>query len=86
MSLNDSTCPASLSTWLVSRDALSWYFYLGVSASLYLHLDPVVSKAQVLQVGRSVALDGGEVMLQHVDDLWQLGVAPRKLPEEKHRG
>lgn len=49
--------------------------------SPYLHLDPVVSVAQVLQVGGGVGLDGGEVMLQHVDDFRQLGVTPRKLPE-----
>lgn len=54
--------------------------------SPYLHLDPVVSVAQVLQVGCGVGLDGGEVMLQHVDDLRKLGIAPRKLPEERQRG
>lgn len=46
----------------------------------HLHLDPVVSVTQVLQEGGGVGLHGGEVMLQHVDDLWQLGVAPGKLP------
>lgn len=54
-------------------------------SSPYLHLDPVVSVAQVLQVGGGVGLDGGEVMLQHVDDLWQLRVTPSKLPAEGQR-
>lgn len=53
--------------------------------SPYLHLDPVVSVAQVLQVGGGVGLDRGEVMLQHVDDLRQLRVTPRKLSEGKRR-
>ena len=48
--------------------------------SAYLHLAPVVSVAEVLQVGCSVSLDGREVVLQHVDDLRQLRVTPRKLP------
>lgn len=52
-----------------------------MSRQPYLHLDPVVPVTQVLQVGGGVGLDGGEVMLQHVDDLRQLGVAPGKLPE-----
>lgn len=52
-------------------------------AAPYLHLDPVVSVTQVLQVGGGVGLDGGEVMLQHVDDLRQLGVTPSKLPAGK---
>lgn len=51
--------------------------------SPYLHLDPVVSVAQMLQVGGGVGLDGGEVMLQHVDDLWKLRVTPGKLSEGK---
>ena len=54
--------------------------------SPYLHLDPVVSVAQVLQVGGGVGLDGGEVMLQHVDDLRQLWVAPCKFPVGKNKG
>lgn len=54
-------------------------------SSPYLHLDPVVSVAQVLQVGGGVGLDRGEVMLQHVDDLGQLGVTPSKLPDGKER-
>lgn len=53
--------------------------------SPYLHLDPVVSVAQVLQVGGGIGLHRGEVMLQHVDDLRQLGVTPRKLPDDKRR-
>lgn len=56
-----------------------------VSSSPYLHLDPVVSVTQVLQVGGGVGLDGGEVMLQHVDDLRQLRVTPSKLPVGKQR-
>lgn len=55
------------------------------ASSPYLHLHPVVSVAQVLQVGGGVGLDGGEVMLQHVDDLWQLRVTPRKLPEHRQQ-
>lgn len=54
--------------------------------SPYLHLDPVVAVAQVLQVGGGVGLYGGEVMLQHVDDLGQLGVTPSKLPAGRRRG
>lgn len=78
------------STWGVSHDCDVCLVIFTHTAALhvsspYLHLDPVVSVTQVLQVGGGVGLDGGEVMLQHVDDLRQLRVAPSKLPEGKER-
>ena len=56
---------------------------LGNTALAHLQFGPVVPVAQVLQVGGSVGLDRGEVVLQHVDHLRELGVAPRKLPSER---
>ncbi len=35
----------------------------------------------MLQIGGCVGLHGGEVVLQHVNHLCQLGVTPRKLPK-----
>lgn len=49
----------------------------------YLHLHFVVAKAQMLQIGRSICLDGWELVLQHVNDLWQLRITPGKLPTRK---
>ena len=54
--------------------------------SWYLHFDAVVSVTQVLEVGCSVGLDRGEVMLQHVDHLREIGVTPCKLPAEGGEG
>lgn len=53
-------------------------------ADTHFSLHPIVPVAQVLQVGGGVGLHRGEVVLQHVDHLRQLRVAPGKLPE-KHR-
>jgi len=44
----------------------------------HLTLDSIITKAQVLEVGSCVGLHRGEVVLQHVDYLCQLGVTPRK--------
>lgn len=52
----------------------------------YLHLHFVVAKAQVLQVGRGIRLHGRELVLQHVNDFWQLRVTPGKLPTWKRHG
>lgn len=46
----------------------------------YLSLDSIISEAQVLQVCGGVGLHRGELVLQHMNDLRQLGVTPGKLP------
>lgn len=46
----------------------------------HFRLDSIITVAQVLQVGGCIGLNGGEVVLQHVDHLRQLRVTPRKLP------
>ena len=46
----------------------------------YLSLDSIISEAQVLQVCGGVGLHRGELVLQHMNDLGQLGVTPGKLP------
>ncbi len=50
----------------------------------YLRFDLVVSEAEVLEVGSSIGLDWWELMLQHLDHLWQLWIPPAKLPTETH--
>lgn len=50
----------------------------------YLRFDLVVSEAEVLEVGSGVRLDWWELMLQHLDHLWQLGIPPAKLPADAH--
>lgn len=47
---------------------------------MYLRLDSIISEAQVLQVCGGVGLHRGELVLQHMNDLRQLGVTPGKLP------
>lgn len=49
----------------------------------HLCLYAVVSVAEVLYVRCSISLDRREVMLQHSDHLWQLGVSPGKLPNTR---
>lgn len=51
----------------------------------YLSFDLVVSEAQVLEVGGRIGLDRRELMLQHLDHLWQLWVPPAELPEDTGR-
>lgn len=47
-----------------------------------LGFDLVVSEAEVLEVGRRVGLDRRELVLQHLDHLWQLRIPPPKLSAE----
>lgn len=47
-----------------------------------LGFDLVVSEAEVLEVGRRVGLDRRELVLQHLDHLWQLRIPPPKLSVE----
>lgn len=54
-------------------------------ADTHFSLHPIVPVAQVLQVGGGVGLHRGEVVLQHVDHLRQLRVAPGKLPKKYRR-
>lgn len=48
----------------------------------YLRFDLVVSEAEVLEVGGRIGLHRWELMLQHLDHLWQLWVPPAELPED----
>lgn len=79
------TVTNSVSWWQKWEEARGLVFLVALpwkssGSSTYLCFHFVIPEAEVLQIGSCVGLHRRELVLQHVNDLGQLRISPRKLP------